>query len=188
METSQNLAAQIVNSACQEFQQLAAQQATLVSMAQKAGMQAKAYKIITLFILALFLITMFASLFVKQGYNMIIIAVSAVGIAAIVFFVLYLCYAGKERACYRDIKTIAAGRLKYVKAIINQTLMAHIQALMAQTCANDGDETIVVSLERIKKIINGFFTDDFNSSLTAEEASEIRNWLRTSYSACIRAD
>ena len=181
METSKNLAAQIVDSACQEFQKLIAQQTTLMSMAQKAGMQAKAYKIITVFIAALFFITMFASLFVKQGYNMVIIAVSAVGVAAIVFFIIYLCYAGKERACYRDIKTIAAGRLSYTKKAINRALMEHM-------CANDDSCTEDFYFKRMQKITSGFFADDFNSSLTAEETSEIRNWLRSSYSACLRAD
>lgn len=181
METSKNLAAQIVDSACQEFQQFVDQQATLVSMAQKAGMQAKAYKIITVFIAALFFITMFASLFVKQGYNMVIIAVSAVGVAAIVFFIIYLCYAGKERACYRDIKTIAAGRLSYTKKVINRALMEHM-------CANEDDKIEDFYFKRMKKITSGFFADDFNPSLTEEETAELRSWLKASYSACIRAD
>ena len=44
METSQNLAAQIVDAACQEFQQLVNRQAILEPMAQKAGMQARLIK------------------------------------------------------------------------------------------------------------------------------------------------
>lgn len=180
METSKNLASQIVDTACQEFQQIVNRQAILEPMAQKAGMQAKAYKIITLFILALFFITMFASLFVKQGYNMVIIAISAVGIVGIVFFILYLRYEGKERACYREIKIITAGRLNYIKEIINRALMEHM-------CANDDNCTEDFYFKRIKKITRGFFADDFKSSLTEEETAEIRNWLKASYAACLQA-
>lgn len=182
METTINLAAQIVNGACQEFQQLAARKAVLVVVAQKANRQAKIFKNIAISLLVLLLIVVMSTDYLtKRSATAFVIVFAAIVIILLPVIFIYLLREEKERSCHRDIKTIANGRLNYVKEVINRALMEHM-------CANEDDNTEDFYFKRMKKITSGFFADDFNSSLTAEETSEIRNWLKSSYSACLRAD
>lgn len=182
METSENLAAQIVNSACQKFGQLTAQKAVLVVIAQKAGRQAEILKTIAMFLLVLLVImVMFTDYFTKQSAMAFLIVFTAIVVILLSVIFISLLREKKERNCRQNIKTIANGRLNYIKGVINRVLMEHI-------CTNDDSYTEDFYFKQMKKITSGFFANDFNSSLTEKETTEIRSWLRASYSACLRAD
>ncbi len=187
METSQNLAAQIVNNACEGFQQFVDQQAALAPMAQKNSKQLKIWIKINKFAIAL----LFLSIIVwvlssiirwdKKTFMLEMnITLGILALTTITILVSFYCY-GKEQLYRRTSNKIAAGRLSHVKNSINRALMAHM-------CVNEDDYTTDFYFRRMQQITGGFFADDFESQLEPEEASEIRNWLRTSYSGCLRAD
>lgn len=186
METSRNLAAQIVDSACQEFQQFVDQQAALAPMAEKNNKQFETWLKISRFALILLILSIvwlfFSAIWVDKQRFMLSMNITF-GIMALnlITALVSVYFYGKKRLYQQTSKKITAGRLNYVKEIINRALMEHM-------CANEDDNTEDFYFKRMQKITSGFFADDFNSSLTAEETSEIRNWLRSSYSACLRAD
>lgn len=186
METCQNLAAQIVNVACQEFQQLLDQQAFLAPMAQKASRQARNCKwlsAISATLLIVFLVVYSISLNMGNmttNKNWFTIGFIPIGVM-LVAILLLSHFDNKHRLYQKNIKTVAAGRLNYIKQAINLALMEHV-------CTNDDDYTSDFYFKRMKEISSGFFVDNFNSKLTPEETSEIRSWLKASWSACFQTN
>lgn len=186
METSGNLAVQIVDSACQNFGQLVAQQAALSPIAKKNNKQFEAWLRISKFafiLLALSIVWLISSAIWADKHRFMLSMNITFGIMALnsITVLVSVYFYGQKRLYQQTSKKITAGRLNYVKEVINRALMEHM-------CANEDDNTEDFYFKRMQKITSGFFADDFNSSLTAEETSEIRNWLRSSYSACLRAD
>ncbi|NCU44756.1 hypothetical protein EOM71_03710 [Candidatus Falkowbacteria bacterium] len=187
METSKNLAAQIVDNACQEFQQFVDQQAVLAPMAEKNSRVLKIWIKIGIFALALLFLSIIAWLLLsvfwvdKKTFMLSMNIALTIMALNLIPALIMLYFFGKVRLHQQISKKIAAGRLNYIKEIINQALMAHM-------CANEDDKIEDFYFKRMKKITSGFFADDFNPSLTEEETAELRSWLKASYSACIRAD
>lgn len=188
METSQNLAAQIVNSACQEFQQLVDNQAMLTPMELKATRLAKVCMAIAMIGIALTGITCPLYLLMgretikvindKFGFNAFIVMLCA-SFLALIFFFIYAHFDAKRRTYLQAIKIIADGRLEYIKSVISRAFMEHI-------CANDDDYSTDFYFNRMKEISSGFFADDFDSELSSEETEQIRSWLKASYAACLQ--
>lgn len=186
METSGNLAAQIVNTACQEFQHFIDQQAALAPMAEKNNKQFETWLRISKFALILLILSIvwlfYSAIWANKHKFMLSMNITFLIMALnLITALVNVYFYGKKRLYQQTSKKITAGRLNYVKEVINRALMTHM-------CANEDDNTADFYFKRMKKITSGFFADDFNSSLTAEETSEIRNWLRSSYSACLRDD
>lgn len=187
METSKNIAAQIVDAACQEFQELVNQQAFLEPRARKSALKAKICKWLSVvsamafvaFIVIHFVLNMDDAVTMKKSWTTIgFFPLAVMAITALLF-----AYFNdrRHRSHQQNINIVKSGRINYIKEVINRALMEHM-------CANDESYTEDFYFKRMKKITSGFFADDFNSSLTAEETSEMKNWLRSSYSACLRAD
>ncbi len=189
MEISKNLAVQIVNSACQDFEQLVARRVALNSKAEKIAKQLKIWiKInkITLVLLFLSLINwlILALLINKVGRQVFTLSMNitlSIVMVNLVPLLVNVSLYGKEKAWKQACQTVAAGRLCYVKKVISRALLAHI-------CVNEDDETVEYCFQRLKEIISGFYADNFESSLTKEEVAAIRSWLETSFSARPRAD
>ncbi len=185
METTINLAAQIVNGACQEFQWLIGQQEVLAPMAEKNSKQFETWLKISRFALILLILSIvwlfFSAIWVDKQRFMLSMNITF-GIMALnlITALVSVYFYGKKRLYQQTSKKITAGRLNYVKEIINRALMEHM-------CANEDDSTTDFYFNRMKEITSGFFADDFKSSLTEEETAEIRSWLKASYAACLQA-
>ena len=185
METSKNLASQIVDTACQEFQQLVNQQAVLAPMAEKNSRQLKIWIKITKLALALLVLSMIAWLllsvfWVDKKTFMLSMNIALTIMALNLIAVLIMCYFfGKVRLNQQISKKINDGRLNYIKSVISRAFMEHI-------CANDDDYSTDFYFNRMKEISSGFFADDFDSELSSEETEQIRSWLKASYAACLQ--
>jgi len=189
MEISKNLAVQIVNSACQDFEQLVAQRVALSSKAKKIASRLKIWMKINKITLVLLFLSLICCLTLallinkvgRQAFTLSMNITLSVVMVNLVPLLVNVYLSGKEKACKQALQIIAAGRLSYIRRIISRALLAHI-------CVNEDDETVEYCFQRLKEIISGFYADNFESSLTKEEIAAIRSWLETSFSARPRAD
>ncbi|NCU44055.1 hypothetical protein EOM71_00040 [Candidatus Falkowbacteria bacterium] len=188
METSQNLAAEVVNQACQEFQQFVDQQAALTPIAENNNKWLKIWIKIAKFATLLLILSVLAWLISitqiddnKKLFTLIMNITLVLMVLNMITLLPTILLYGERRLYQKTSQKIAAGRLSHVKNNINLALIEHI-------CANEDDSTADFYFKRMKEISGGFFAADFESQLEPEEVSEIRNWLRANYSACLRAD